>query len=271
MRIGIHTDNYRLENRSLDYCLDSIQKMGATICELNMMQGFDLFQGHGFSPNVSMSEDPLEIREKLEARGLSVSCLDAHYPLWSYRCIEHLRSAILFADGLGVDAVATTDSDELPEGASEKEAFAIIKYHLGEVLKFADRHKISVCIEPHGLLTNNPESLLRLATCHDSEYLRINFDTANTFIKGYQPQEFLEQVISKVHHCHVKDVSKELADAVRGKETGIASSEVPLGAGVNADNIASPCMTIRARYASNAAVRSGPGKAIPGCSSRCGL
>ena len=50
MRIGIHTDNYRLENRSLDYCLDSVAAMGAKICELNVMQGFDLFQGHGFSP-----------------------------------------------------------------------------------------------------------------------------------------------------------------------------------------------------------------------------
>ncbi|MHC4389333.1 MAG: hypothetical protein ACYSX1_12115, partial [Planctomycetota bacterium] len=123
MKIGIHTDNYRLESRSAEYCFDSIARIGAKYTELNMMQGFDLFQGQGFIPNVSMHEDPFEIREMLEKRGLKASCLDAHYPLWSYRCIEHMRMAILFADQMGVDAIATTDSDELPKGLSEEEAF----------------------------------------------------------------------------------------------------------------------------------------------------
>jgi len=40
-----------------------------------------------------------------------------------------------------------------------------------------------------------------------------------------------------VVHCHIKDVSPALAAAVRGEETGIGSSEVPVGGGVNADNI----------------------------------
>ena len=40
-----------------------------------------------------------------------------------------------------------------------------------------------------------------------------------------------------MNHLHVKDVSSELAAAVRGEETGIACSQVPIGGGVNADNI----------------------------------
>jgi len=68
MQIGIHTDNYRLECRSPDYCFDSIAKIGAKYTELNMMQGHDLFEGHGFSPNISMYEDPFEIREMLDKR-----------------------------------------------------------------------------------------------------------------------------------------------------------------------------------------------------------
>ena len=38
-------------------------------------------------------------------------------------------------------------------------------------------------------------------------------------------------------HCHIKDVSAELAAAVRGHETGIGTSVVPVGGGVNAENI----------------------------------
>lgn len=237
MKIGIHTDNYRLESKSTEYTLDSIAKIGAEYTELNMMQGIDLFQGQGFIPNISMLDDPLEILEMVEKRGLKVSCLDAHYPLWSYRCIEHMRMAILFAGHMGVDAIATTDSDKLPDGMSEEEGFTVMKYHLGEVLKFADRHKIAVCIEPHGQLTNDPEKIKRLVTCHDSEYLKINFDTGNTYIAGWQPQEFLAQIIDKVHHCHVKDVAPEFAEQARGEETGIISSDIYVGSGINADNI----------------------------------
>ena len=42
----------------------------------------------------------------------------------------------------------------------------------------------------------------------------------------------------KISHCHIKDVSAELAEAVRGGETGIACSVVAIGEGVNAENIA---------------------------------
>ena len=36
---------------------------------------------------------------------------------------------------------------------------------------------------------------------------------------------------------HIKDVGAELSEAARGEETGIACSEVPLGGGVNSENI----------------------------------
>jgi sugar phosphate isomerase/epimerase len=71
----------------------------------------------------------------------------------------------------------------------------------------------------------------------DSEYVQINFDTGNTFIAGQDPSEFLRAVRRYVRHVHVKDVSQALADAVRGKSTGISASVVPIGEGVNASNI----------------------------------
>jgi len=237
MKMGIHTDNYRLESKSLEYCLDSISKIGAKYTELNTLWGFDFFEGLHFIPNISLYEDPFEIRDMVDKYGLKISCLDAHYPIWSYRCVEYMRMAVLFADQMGVDAIATTDSDQLPEGMNEDEAFSIIKHHLGEVLKFADRHKISICLEPHGQLTNHPEKMKKLVNCHNSDYLRINFDTGNSYVAGWHPQEFLAEVIDKVHHCHVKDVAPELADESRGEETGIISSDVSVGKGVNAGNI----------------------------------
>jgi len=75
-----------------------------------------------------------------------------------------------------------------------------------------------------------------LAFCN-SECLRMNMDTGNTFIAGQDPVAFLKRFIDRVSHVHIKDVSKSLAAAVRGEKTGIAVSHCALGEGVNADNI----------------------------------
>ncbi len=71
-----------------------------------------------------------------------------------------------------------------------------------------------------------------------SPWVKINFDTGNSFIAGQDPPKFLDQVAKYVTHVHCKDVSPELAAAVRGKDTGISASVVPIGKGVNAQNIA---------------------------------
>jgi sugar phosphate isomerase/epimerase len=77
----------------------------------------------------------------------------------------------------------------------------------------------------------------KLLKTFESEWLRCNFDTGNTFIAGHDPLEYLKALRPYVVHCHIKDVSAELAAAVRGEETGIGSSIVPVGGGVNAENI----------------------------------
>ena len=63
-------------------------------------------------------------------------------------------------------------------------------------------------------------------------------DTGNTFIAGQDPVAFMKRFRDKCSHCHIKDVSEDLARAVRGGETGIATSVVAIGEGVNAENIA---------------------------------
>ncbi|NQT38046.1 MAG: sugar phosphate isomerase/epimerase, partial [Planctomycetes bacterium] len=71
----------------------------------------------------------------------------------------------------------------------------------------------------------------------ESEYLKFNFDTGNSFISGLDPLEYLTRFRKYLSHAHIKDVSEELAAACRGEETGIATSTVPVGGGVNAENI----------------------------------
>ncbi|UCG49674.1 MAG: sugar phosphate isomerase/epimerase, partial [Phycisphaerales bacterium] len=84
----------------------------------------------------------------------------------------------------------------------------------------------------------DPDCMERILSMYDSPYLRMNFDTGNTFIAGRDPVAFLKRFREKVSHVHIKDVSAELAEAVRGGETGIACSAMAIGEGVNAENIA---------------------------------
>jgi len=115
---------------------------------------------------------------------------------------------------------------------------ALIKQYYRVVLEWAARYEVIINIEPHGPYTTDPDTMERILGFFDSPWLRINFDTGNTFIAGQDPVAFVKRFADKISHCHIKDVSEELAKAVRGGETGIACSVVAIGQGVNAENIA---------------------------------
>ncbi len=131
----------------------------------------------------------------------------------------------------------TTDSDKNPEGRTDAESFDIIRYHFSRVLRVAERHNVKTALEPHGHLTTKPDALLRLTTQNQSDQIAIHFDTGTSFIAGQDPVAFIERVKDRVIHMHIKDVSQSRAAAMRGEETGIATTEAALGEGMNAENI----------------------------------
>ncbi|MFZ5829915.1 MAG: sugar phosphate isomerase/epimerase family protein, partial [Planctomycetota bacterium] len=125
---------------------------------------------------------------------------------------------------------------EIP-GFSFEEVFRITCDNYRQCLPWAEDYGVIINVETHGPYTSNPEFMQRLFKYFDSEFLRFNFDTGNTFIAGQDPLTFLRDFRQYLSHCHIKDVSPELAATVRGEETGIGSSIVPVGGGVNAENI----------------------------------
>jgi len=247
IHIGINTDNWRHEDKALDYCFEVITKQGVQYTELEAVGGTEFFEGLGFSPFVPLDSDPLELRKKLDTHHLKVSQLDVSYPINRWECIDFIRRGIIFAGLLGAPCVDTTDGKNKIPGMSDKEQVDRILYHLSQCVSVAENHKVILNVEPHGPFTTDPESLLAIVEHFQSPYVRINFDTGNTFIAGQDPPKFLEHVVKYVTHVHCKDVSRELAEAMRGKETGISASVVPIGKGVNADNIAKCIRFLQAR------------------------
>ena len=238
IKIGINTDNWRHADKPVDYCFEKIVQQGVEYCELEAVGGTEFFTGLGFAPFIPLDSDPLELRKTLDKYGLKVSEFDVSFPINRWECIDFIRRGIIFAGLLGCPKVDTTDGQHKLPGLSDKEQLDRIRYHLAQCVPVAENHKVILNVEPHGPYTNNVEFLLGIVEPFQSEYVQINFDTGNTFIAGNDPLTFLKGVRKYVNHGHVKDVSKALAEAMRGKETGISASVVPIGQGVNAPNIA---------------------------------
>lgn len=153
------------------------------------------------------------------------------------RGVPYVTNAIAWASHAGCPCVDTTDGLHRPEGLSDSEALALMKRSYRQILRVAEAHNIIVNIEPHGYFTTNPDTMAEMLAFADSPCLRMNMDTGNTFIAGRDPVAFRKRFLDKVSHVHIKDVSRELAEAVRGGQTGIALSCCAIGDGVNAANI----------------------------------
>ncbi len=241
IHLGMHTDNWRPLSGSFQMAVDSAVKYGLTHIEFGVIHGQYFVNGLGYDPAVSLYSNPRRLRRILEQRGLQVSQIDAAFPMMgpegSAFGVPYVQQAIRFAAEIGCPIVDTTDGAFKTEGYSDEEVFRIACENYKQCLAWAEDYGIIINIETHGPYTTNPDFLERLFQHFESPYLRFNFDTGNTYISGKDPVEYLKRFRKYVSHCHIKDVSPGLAAAVRGEETGIGCSEVPVGGGVNAENI----------------------------------
>ena len=241
MKIGFHTDAFNTAYFSFEKCLEWGEQNGLHYIECGLIDGVSWIHGLGYQPHVAMYEDPILLQQKMAGYGLEFSQVDAAYPLSGkdgpLRGVPYVMKAIQWAHLIGCPCVDTTDGMEKPAGLTDDEAMEIMKRSYEQIIEVAEAHEITINIEPHGYFTTKPEKMEKMLTFCDSEYLRMNMDTGNTFIAGQDPAAFLEKFVDKVSHVHLKDVSESLAAMVRGEQTGIAVSHCSLGEGVNADNI----------------------------------
>ncbi len=241
IQLGLHTDNWRPLSQSFEQAVEKIAATGLKHLEFAVIHGQNFIQALGYDPGVSLQTNPLALRKYLDKKGLLVSQIDGSYPMMgpsgSAFGVQYVQQTIRFAAELGCPMVDTVDGAfEIP-GLSLDEVFRITCDNYRQCLSWAEDYQVVINVEPHGPYTNNLDFMQRLFKHFDSEYLRLNFDTGNSFIAGHDPLEYLKTLEKYLVHCHIKDVSPELAAAVRGEETGIGSSVVPVGGGVNAENI----------------------------------
>ncbi len=241
IEIGFHTDAFNSSYWNFEKCLQWAQKNDVHYIECGTIDGVSWLHGLGYQPHISLTEDPLAVRRKMDDYGVKFSQLDAAYPLSvpdaTYLATTYINNTIRWAYLAGCRHIDTTDHMFKPDGLSDAQALENMKRIYGEVLETAVRYDMIINIEPHGYYTTKPEYMAQMLNFYDTPHLCMNMDTGNTFIAGQDPVAFFEKFKDEVSHVHVKDVSESLAASLRGELTGIAVSNTAIGDGVNGDNI----------------------------------
>ena len=241
IELGMHTDNWRPLSGSFKTASDSAVKYGIEHLEFSAIHGQYFITAMGYDPAVSLQSNPRALRRYCDQRGLRISQIDGSFPLMgpegSAFGVQYVQQSIRFAAELGCPMVDTVDGAFEIEGLSRDEVFRITCDNYRQCLPWAEDYGVIINVEPHGPYTTDGDFMERLFHHFESEYLRLNFDTGNTFIAGLDPLEYMKRLRKYLSHAHIKDVSAGLAAAARGEETGIATSEVHIGGGVNAGNI----------------------------------
>ena len=241
IQLGLHADNWRPLSMSFEAACEKTVEAGLKHIEFAVINGQNFIQALGYDPGVSLQSSPRTLRRYLEEKGLEVTQIDGSYPMMgpngSAFGVQYVQQTIRFAAELGCPMVDTVDGALETPGMTRTEVFRVTCDNYRQCLSWAEDYDIIINVEPHGPYTNDPEFMMKLFKHFDSEYLQCNFDTGNSFIAGHDPLKYLKILRQYLTHLHIKDVSAALAAAVRGAETGIGSSVVPVWGGVNAENI----------------------------------
>ena len=226
-KLSVNMEFVRSADKPFEWGVAKTRELGYEYVEPMVHTGWELLSEVDYFHSFSMEEDPLLMKEILDLHGMKASSISGHSPLMKPEAaVERLTKAIVFADMVGARFV---NSDEMVKPAWMDEEFAhqTMRYTLTKVAMVAARHKVYVCIEPHGVYTKTWRGLMRIVGLVESPWIQVNWDTGNSYLAGLEdPYEGLENVVGRVYHVHAKDISMEHSSAERGKVTG-----TPVGCG----------------------------------------
>lgn len=226
---------------SVEVQLQRAKEMGfdhADITDTNA--GGSMLGTAGFSPTVSLDDNPFEVKRLFEKYGITPATVCAHAGLLepsspgTYGTAEIMK-AVKFAAAIGIKDVVTTDTDPRSAWAhslSYEERIFTIAEKLYTPVKMAGDYGVHILLEPHGPVTDSIKGIQDVMDrLGNPEALGVNLDTGNSWLGGADPVEMAKVFKDKIHHIHWKDLGAEW-EAKRGTEFGCGFSTIALGDGV---------------------------------------
>ena len=220
-RISLNMEFCRSADKSFEAGVKIASDIGYKYVEPMVHTGWELLSEVHYFHSYSMEEDNLLMKEICDRYGIAVSSLSGHSPLMKPEAsVPRLTKAIQLARACGAEFV-NTDEMVKPDWMDDDFAHEMMRYSLTKAAMVAERHKVYVCIEPHGIYTKTADGLLKIVELVDSPWIKINWDTGNSYLAGIEdPYEGLTKVRDKVYHIHAKDIDFQQSQAERGKVTG---------------------------------------------------
>jgi len=220
-RISLNMEYCRSADKGFEEGVKIAAELGYKYIEPMVHTGWELLSEVHYFHSFSMEEDTLLMKEICDKYGIKVSSISGHSPLMKPEAaVSRLTRAIVLADAMQAPFV-NTDEMVKPDWMDDVFAHEAMKYTLTKANLVAARHKVNICIEPHGIYTKTAEGLLRIVNLVPSPWIGVNWDTGNSYLAGVEdPYEGLEQVRDKVLHIHAKDISMEQSNSERGAVTG---------------------------------------------------
>ena len=220
-KIAINMEFVRSSDKSFEAGVQIASDLGYKYIEPMVHTGWELLSEVNYFHSYSMENDNLLMKEICDKYGVKVASLSAHSPLMKPEAaIPRLTRAIELADACGARLV-NTDEMIKPEWMNDDFAHEMMKYTLLRASQVAARHKVTICIEPHGVYTKTARGLLKIVNLVKSPWIHINWDTGNSYLAGVEdPYKGLEAVRDHVYHVHAKDISMSQVKEERGKVTG---------------------------------------------------
>jgi sugar phosphate isomerase/epimerase len=216
MKIGCNTVAFR--EQPLDFALEKIAQAGYEYVEVeaNLKWCGHLDPWH---------DDPVRFSDKIKSYGFKgVSAIGNHRELInSEQGTKDIEQALSWAGAAGVPLVATGEG-RMPENMSQDTALGILKERLAHLVQVAEKHQVYLGMEDHGSISLTKEGLALITGLVSSDWLVVNFDTANIHRgdyvgtdstkyewklgakSSYSETELLRKVAPKVRHVHFKDV-----------------------------------------------------------------
>ena len=204
---------------SVETQLKRAKEMGfshADITDTNA--GCSMLGTAGFSPTVSLDDNPFEVKRLFEKYDITPSTVCAHGGLLEpsnpgiYGTSEIMK-AVKFAAALGIKDVVTTENDprsDWAEKLSYQERVFVIAEKLCTPVKMAADYGVRILLEPHGPVTDSIKGLEDVFDrLGNPESLGVNLDTGNSWLGGADPVEMAGVFKDKIHHIHWKDLDAE--------------------------------------------------------------
>jgi len=226
---------------SVEVQLQRAKEMGFTHADItDTNAGGSMLGTAGFSPTVSLDDNPFEVKRLFEKYGITPATVCAHAGLLEpsnpgvYGTSEIMK-AVQFAAAIGIEDVVTTDTDPRSEWAtnlSYDEKVFIMAEKLYTPVKMAADYGVHILLEPHGPITDSIQGLQDVFDrLGNPNALGVNLDTGNSWLGGADPVEMAKVFKEKIHHIHWKDLGAEWEEK-RGTEFGCGFSTIAMGDGV---------------------------------------